>query len=170
MQRGGNYSRRLSNEFINKVQVEPTIAFNMKFGGTRYNSRWDASTWLLLLLVVTACASTLFIEITFLTIVLSSVFISFMLFVFLGIYYRIDGDKLIVYYFFMPSVFPIDKISEIKPTSSILAAAATSLTHRIAIKFSDRRVLKSTAPLIISPARQKEFIEELVSINPNIKY
>lgn len=141
----------------------------MKFGGTRYNSRWDASTWLLLLLVVTACASTLFIEITFLTIVLSSIFISFMLFVFVGIYYRIDGDKLIVYTFFMPSVFPIDKISEIKPTSSILAAA-TSLTHRIAIKFSDRSVLKSTAPLIISPARQKEFIEKLVSINPNIKY
>ncbi|MDE7350069.1 MAG: PH domain-containing protein [Muribaculaceae bacterium] len=65
-------------------------------------------------------------------------------------------------------ILPIDKISEIRPTKTILAASATSLTHRIAIKFSDRKILKSSAPLVISPVRQDEFIAHLKAINPNI--
>lgn len=88
----------------------------------------------------------------------------------LSIYYRIDGDKLVVYTFFIPTAYPIDKIKEIKPTKSVLSSPATSLTHRLAITFTDRKILKSSIPLIISPVRQEEFIQQLLSVNPEIKH
>ncbi|WP_290147489.1 PH domain-containing protein [uncultured Duncaniella sp.] len=65
---------------------------------------------------------------------------------------------------------PIDKIKEIKPTKSVLSSPATSLTHRLAITFTNRKILKSSIPLIISPVRQEEFIRHLLSINPEIKH
>lgn len=34
----------------------------------------------------------------------------FVLVTFLSIYYRIDGDKLVVYTFFIPTAYPIDEI------------------------------------------------------------
>lgn len=95
--------------------------------------------------------------------------LAFMLVTFLGIYYRIDGNELVVYTFFIPTDYPIDKIKSIKPTKSILSAPATSLTHRIAITFTDRKVLKSSMPLVISPVSQEEFIAQLRNINPNIE-
>lgn len=64
--------------------------------------------------------------------------------------------------------FPVDKIESITHVNSILASAALS-THRIAIKFSDRKILKSSAPMEISPKDDKEFIAELLRINPDIK-
>lgn len=140
----------------------------MKRSGTRYNSRWDASTFLMLALVIAVCIWPVFIAVDVWFIVLTFFFIGLILLIMLGIYYRIDGDKLIVYQFFRPTVFPIAKISEIKPTKSVLSSPATSLTHRIAIKFSDRRILKSTIPLIISPVRQHEFIAQLLLVNPDI--
>ena len=63
--------------------------------------------------------------------------------------------------------FPIDKIESIKPTRSILASSSLSF-DRIAIKFSDRKVLKSSMPLEISPKERKEFLNMLKSINPQI--
>ena len=141
----------------------------MKFEGTKYASRWDASTWLLLLFSVLMCIWPIFLDEDWMGPVISTVGLAG-LFVglFLGTYYRIDGDKLVIYQFFSPTILPIDKISEIRPTKTILAAPATSLTHRIAIKFSDRKILKSSAPLVISPVREEEFIAHLKAINPNI--
>lgn len=98
------------------------------------------------------------------------VMLAFVLVTFLSIYYRIDGDKLVVYSFFIPTAYPIDKIKEIKPTKSVLSSPATSLTNRMAITFTDRKILKSSIPLIISPVRQEEFIRHLLSINPEIKH
>ena len=63
-----------------------------------------------------------------------------------------------------------DKIKEIKPTKSVLSSPATSLSHRLAITFTDRKILKSYIPLIISPVRQDEFIRQLLSVNPEIKH
>ncbi|MDE5813948.1 MAG: PH domain-containing protein [Muribaculaceae bacterium] len=64
--------------------------------------------------------------------------------------------------------FPIEKIESIKHVNSILASSALS-THRIAIKFSDRKVLKSSSPIEISPKDEKEFIADLLRVNPDIK-
>ena len=142
----------------------------MDFKGTRYASRWDASTWVLLLLMVLVCIWPILLDGDWVGPVITAVgLVASFVGLFLGTYYRIDGDRLVVYQFFTPTALPIDRISEIRPTKTILAAPATSLTHRIAIKFSDRRVLKSSAPLVISPVRTEEFIAQLTAINPNIK-
>lgn len=64
--------------------------------------------------------------------------------------------------------FPIEKITEVKKTSGILAGAALS-TKRVAIKFSDRSILKSSQPLEISPKNRDAFIARIKEINPNIE-
>ena len=140
-----------------------------KFGGTKYNSMWDGSTWLMLGLVAACCLVPCFIDHSLWLVTLCLAMLAFVLLTFQGIYYRIDGDKLIVYSFFIPTAYPIDKIKEIKPTKSVLSDPATSLSHRLAITFTDRQILKSSIPLIISPVRQEEFIQHLLSINPEIR-
>lgn len=141
-----------------------------KFGGTRYNSQWDGSTWFILGLVAVCCVVPYFMDDGIWPTIISLVMLVFVLVTLLSIYYRIDGNKLVVYQFFIPTAFPIDKIKEVKPTKSVLSAPATSLTHRLAITFTDRKILKSSMPIIISPVRQKEFIQQLLSINPEIRY
>ena len=141
-----------------------------KFGGTRYNSRWDGSTWSILGLVATYCIVSCFLDDGIWPTIICIVMLAFVLVTFLSIYYRIDGDKLVIYSFFIPTAYPIDQIKEIKPTKSVLSSPATSLTHRLAITFTDRKILKSSIPLIISPSRQDEFIRHLLSINPKIKH
>lgn len=139
-----------------------------KFAGTRYNSRWDGSTWFMVGIVAVWCVVPCFLDDGWWPAVICCVMLAFVFVTLIGIYYRIDGDKLVVYTFFRPSVYPIDKIKEIKPTKSVLSSPATSLTHRLAITFTDRSVLKSTMPIIISPVRQEEFIRQLRTINPSI--
>ena len=141
-----------------------------KFGGIRYNSRWDESTWCILGLVAVCCVVPCFLDDGIWPTIVCLVMLAFVLVTFLSIYYRIDGDKLVVYSFFIPTAYPIDKIKEIKPTKSVLSSPATSLIHRLAITFTDRKILKSYMPLIISPVRQEEFIRHLRSINPEIKH
>ena len=141
-----------------------------KFGGIRYNSWWDGSTWCILGLVAVCCVVPCFLDDGIWPTIVCLVMLAFVLVTFLSIYYRIDGDKLVVYSFFIPTAYPIDKIKEIKPTKSVLSSPATSLTHRLAITFTDRNILKSYMPLIISPVRQEEFIRHLRSINPEIKH
>ena len=141
-----------------------------KFEGTRYNSRWDGSTWFILGIVAACCIVPCFMDNGIWPTIICLVMLAFILLIFISIYYRIDGDKLVVYQFFIPTAFPIDKIKEVKPTKSVLSAPATSLTHRLAITFTDRKVLKSSMPIIISPVRQEEFIRQLLSVNPKIKH
>lgn len=140
-----------------------------KYGGTKYNSRWDGSTSAMVGAIVIACLWPVLLDDWVLPMIICAVILVFVLLTLLGCYYRIDSDNLVVYSFFIPTPYPIDKIKSIKPTKSILSAPAISLIHRIAITFTDRKVLKSSMPLVISPVRQKEFIDQLLSINPNIE-
>ena len=141
-----------------------------KFGGARYNSQWAGSTWFILGLVALCCVVPCFLDDGIWPTIICIVMLAFVLVTFLSIYYRIDGDKLVVYSFFIPTAYPIDKIKEIKPTKSVLSSPATSLTHRLEITFTDPKILKSSIPLIISPVRQEEFIRQLHSVNPEIKH
>ncbi len=84
-----------------------------------------------------------------------------------GCWYEIDGNQLVVYQFFRPHRFPIDKISEVKKTTGILATAGMSV-RRVSIKFADRSVMKSSMPLEISPKDRDKFISHLKETNPNI--
>ncbi|MDE6311661.1 MAG: PH domain-containing protein [Muribaculaceae bacterium] len=84
-----------------------------------------------------------------------------------GCWYEIRGNQLIVYQFFKPHTFPIDKIKEVKKTIGYLATAGMS-SRRVSIKFVDRSVMKSSMPLEISPADRDGFISALKHINPEI--
>lgn len=141
-----------------------------KYVGTRYNSRWDAGTWVLVILVAAACLWPLFLDDGPLPALISLGSLVFILLTFVSVYYRIAGNKLVVYTFFIPHEYPIDKIKEIRPTRTILSAPAAALTHRIAITFTDRSVMRSAFPLVISPTRLPQFMAQLQSINPGIKY
>lgn len=141
-----------------------------RYGGVRYNSMWDGSTWFILGLVTVCCVVPSFLDDGIWSTIICIVMLAFVLVTFFSIYYRIDGDKLVVYTFFIPTAYPIDMIKEIKPTKSVLSSPATSLSHRLAITFTDRKILKSSIPLIISPVRQEDFIRQLLSVNPEIKY
>ena len=129
----------------------------------------DASTWSLIALIVAVCGWPLFLSPDWVTALILAACIVICIIPFFSIRYEVDGEDLVVYQFFKPSRFPIMKIGVIEPTKSLLSAPATSLTRRIAISFTDRKVLKSAMPIIISPADTGKFINTFVSINPEIK-
>lgn len=85
-----------------------------------------------------------------------------------GCWYEIDGNELVIYQFFRPTRLPISKIKDIKKTSGYLATAGMSHL-RVSISFTDRSVLKSFAPIEISPKDRDGFMTQLKSINPNIE-
>lgn len=87
---------------------------------------------------------------------------------FFGCWYEIDGCDLIVYQFFRPHRLPIAKIKEVKYTKGYIATAGMSL-RRVSIQFTDRSVLKSYAPLEISPKDRDGFCRQLKSLNPEIE-
>lgn len=85
-----------------------------------------------------------------------------------GCWYEIDGEELVIYQFFRPTRLPISKIKDVKKTSGYLATAGMSHL-RVSITFTDRSVLKSFAPIEISPKDRDGFMAQLKSINPNIE-
>lgn len=134
----------------------------------RYRSKVD---WWLYLIMVAMVAVAIFMMIDAPSIgtgILSVFLIAMMPYCILTTWYAIDGNTLIVHWMFVTERLPIDKISEIKLCTGILAGATTS-TKRVSIKFNDRKVLKSYAPLEISPKDRIGFIKDLLRVNPNIK-
>ncbi len=134
----------------------------------KFKPLFDWSTWTMIALIAVMCGWPILLDAGWIMITILTVCISFCLMPFVGTWYAVQGDDLIVYMFWRPTRFPISKIKEITPTQTLLSAPATSLTKRIAITFTDKKVLKSSTPLIISPSNQQFFIETLKSINPNI--
>lgn len=77
--------------------------------------------------------------------------------------YRIEDDKLYVGEVFRRGeAFDLKKLESITPTHSMLSAPAASL-RRIKLDFGCGKAL------IISPASQEVFIDEILRINPNVK-
>lgn len=77
--------------------------------------------------------------------------------------YRIEDDKLYVGEVFRKgTAYDLKKLESIMPTRSMLSAPAASL-RRIKLDFGCGQAL------IISPANQDLFIDEVLRINPNVK-
>lgn len=89
------------------------------------------------------------------------------LFIFTSVKYKIEGNRLGVRSFYRWTWYPIDKIAVVKRQRSVLSAPALSF-DRLAIKFTDKSILKSFMPLEISPKDPASFISRLKQINPNI--
>ena len=100
--------------------------------------------------------------------ILALVVLIFEIAIFASVKYQIRGDKLgIRNLFYRWEWFPIEKISEVKATKSVLSSSALSF-NRIAIRFSDKKILKSSMPLEISPKDRDDLIARLQEINPSI--
>lgn len=81
----------------------------------------------------------------------------------LGIHYTIDEDKLIVKdLFIIKETYELKKLKSITRTYNPVSSPAASL-KRIKLDFGCGH------PLIISPANQDVFIEEILRINPNVQ-
>ena len=152
----------------NALPAEQSNEKHMKKNNTVYRSRTDWWVWL-----VTA----FFLAVIWISAIGMSwwyvVFVSggmtlLYAWLMLGCWYEIDGDDLVIYQFFRPTRLPISKIKEVKKTSGYLATAG--LSHlRVSISFTDRTVLKSYAPIEISPKDRDGFMAQLKSINPDIE-
>lgn len=79
-----------------------------------------------------------------------------------GIRYRIDGNTLYVGNFFSRgSAYDLTKLVSITSTRTVLSAPASSIS-RIELDFG------CGDALVISPAAQNVFIDEILRINPNV--
>lgn len=137
-------------------------------GKTIYRSKIDWWAWLCLLLVPLSIWFTAIDMPWWYAVFVCGSLTALCLCGLLGCWYEIDGEELVVYMFFRPTRLPISKIKSVKKTSGIIAAVAMS-TKRLSISFTDRSVLKSFAPIEISPKDCDDFIAQLKAINPNIE-
>lgn len=81
----------------------------------------------------------------------------------LSIRYTITEEgKLVVRAFFLKQTYDLSKLESITPSRSLLSSPAASL-RRLRLDFGVGK------PLIISPAAQEYFIEEVLRINPKVK-
>ena len=133
-----------------------------------YRSKIDWWAWLCLLVVPVSMWFTAFEMPWWYAVFICGGLTALCLIGLFGCWYEIDGKSLVVYMFFRPTLLPVDKIKSVKKTTGILSTAAMS-TKRVSISFTDRSVLKSFAPLEISPKDRDGFMAQLKSINPNIK-
>lgn len=148
--------------------MKTSSSLSSRSARTMYCSKIDWWIWAVLLFSLTVVIVTGIGLPLWWTVGFGVVLLGFEIVSFLGVKYAIEGNKLIVYTFFRPRAFPIDKIKDVTFTKGILSAPALSTT-RLAIRFTDRTVLRSSMPLEISPRDREAFARHLVSINPNIK-
>lgn len=135
-----------------------------------FKSAWGWFPWAVIVFTVAVCIlPMLWLGFDAGIFIMAIGFVLFEIGSFGGVYYKIEDDWLIVYSFFRPTRYPIAKIASVTPTKSVLAAPAVSLDKRLAIKFSDRSVLKSSMPLVVSPERAEAFIAALKAVNPAIE-
>lgn len=140
----------------------------MKMGKTVYRSKIDWWAWLCLLIVPLSFWFTAIDMPWWYFVFVCGGLSALCLCGLFGCWYEIDGDELVIYQFFRPTRLPISKIKEVKKTSGYLATAGMSHL-RVSITFTDRSVLKSFAPIEISPKDRDGFMAQLKSINPNIE-
>ena len=133
-----------------------------------YRSGVDLWLWIILLLVVATVVVFGMTEPWWVTAIFAVLTVGMLAVGLFGIWYAIEGDDLIVYQFFYPHRLPISKIAEVKYCRGYIAGPASS-SRRLSIKFSDRRVLKSYAPIEISPKDRDAFVAHLLTVNPAIK-
>lgn len=134
----------------------------------RFRSEWGWAAAGVVAFAAAVCGAVAFVDFDWVSLTVSVLCFLLILVPLFGIYYVIEGDTLIVYYCFVPQRYPIGRIAEIRPTRSALSAPAISISKRIAITFADKSVMRSSAPLVISPVRRQEFLDRLRAANPAI--
>ncbi len=135
---------------------------------TKFRSATDWTTWLTFIFTIAVSyGPMLFVGFDWILFIISSSLLVTIALLCHGTWYEISGNDLTVYQFYRPNKFPIDKIASIRESRNMLSAPALS-SHRLAIRFTDRKVMKGSMPLLISPARRQQFIRLLLEENPYI--
>lgn len=135
---------------------------------TVYRSRTDWWIWAILVLFLIMLTFAKIGGIGWTTFAIQLIgFCMFYFVLIFGVRYVIEGDDLIVYQFFRPKRYPIKKIKEIGHSKGFVNGPALS-ARRLAIKFTDRSVMRSSLPLEIAPVDSKRFIRGLLAVNPDI--
>lgn len=132
-----------------------------------YNSKIDWWIWAVLLFAVVVVIVAGIGSPVWLTATLAAATGGIVLFTIFNCRYAIDGDELLVYTFGRPKRYPVGRIKEIKYCTSMLSAPALS-SRRLAIRFTDRSIMRTYRPLEISPLDRDTFVKELLKINPSI--
>ncbi len=105
----------------------------------------------------------LWCDFSWLTVIVVMLALLLTLYVVFSITYTIEGDVLTVKNgFFYSRRYDINDIIKIKNSKSLISAPASSL-DRIEIYFTGRKM-----PLIISPKKKMDFVNELKSVKPDI--
>lgn len=97
-----------------------------------------------------------------------AIFLVYILAVFFTTKYVINGDNLEVHRLFIKHTFDIHCIRSVSKARSILSSQTLSL-DRLHLSVALTPQARFTDDLIISPRRKKEFIDELLKVNPQIK-
>lgn len=134
---------------------------------TVYKSRIDWWIWAIMFFCLTVIVVTGICMPWWYTAIFGIIIIAALISIF-TIKYAIEDNNLIIYQYLRPHRYPINKIKEVKYCKGILSNPALS-TRRIAIKFTDRSILRSSLPLEISPINRKLFVNRLLEVNPDIK-
>lgn len=134
---------------------------------TVYRSRIDFWLWAVLVFTFAVIVAVGIGSYWWLTAIYATAILGIMLVCIFGCWYTIEGHTLSVYQFFRPTPLPIDKIKEVKYTTGFLAGPALS-ARRLSIKFTDRKVLRSSMPIEISPRDRDAFVRHLLRVNPDI--
>lgn len=135
---------------------------------TVYRSRTDWWIWAILVLFLIILTFAKIGGIGWITFAIQLIgFCMFYFVLIFGVRYVIEGDDLIVYQFFRPKRYPIKKIKEIGHSKGFVNGPALS-ARRLAIKFTDRSVMRSSLPLEIAPVDSKRLICGLLAVNPDI--
>lgn len=126
---------------------------------SKYRTRF--STIILLVMILPVVMPAVLLPIPLEGIVAMGAIMAFCLLL-LAICYRIEGDKLYVgHLFFKGTEYDLKKLKSISKTRTILSSPASSL-KRIKLVFSNGD------ELVISPARQDEFLDEIRRINLDV--
>lgn len=133
-----------------------------------YRFRWNGWTRFIFGLSVALIPAAALLDRDPLPVAICVVMSVFILLMFIGAYYKIEGDRLLVYTLFIPKGYPIRQIKEVKTIKRGPDIPIAPITGCLEVTFKDRNELDSMTPLTISPVRQEEFIKKLKYINPEI--
>lgn len=150
-----------------------------RYSGTLYKSEWGAATWNTITLLLIVCVVFICLDIKdefhlykgdksiFLLGIACGVF-ALCLMALKSVYYRIDGDKLLVYQFFWPNpglIIKIEEIKKIKRTHSLMSILPAFPEGTFTLYYTNGVVSKCSWPF---PDNSDQFIKQLLEINPKI--
>ena len=130
---------------------------------TIYRTKVSITLILIISLIVGCTLIPLIINSKWIAFFIDLLVYAILLYLMLSIKYEINDSQLIIHQTMGKMIIDINTIKSIEPTHTILSAPASSL-DRLRISYN------KYDDVVISPRRKEEFIQHLLSINPQIVF